>query len=201
MGTTKRRADNRIATTLAVGGVLLLLGTGVAVAETEGLGTTADEADVPAAQRAGQSPLAPEQMVAQAQETLERMGKGEDTIRLQLRSARESRDVVKALCLDDKLNQMDVARRSATDRVAGLEVAVQAADAERVRHEHAVILALRERADALMQEADQCIGEEIAAMGSTRLEVTVDPDIADADPAIPTEPLLGVAPVFASPTL
>lgn len=204
MVATKQHANNRVATAMAVGGALLLLGTGVALADARGFGSAAE--DPGALHDAGRSPATsaptdPQQMLAQAHEALEVMGKAEDTIRMQLRSARESRDVVKSLCLDDKLNQIDVARRTATDRVSGLEAAVQAGDAERIRHEHAVLLALRERGDSLLQEADQCIGEEIAAMGNTQLEVTVDPNIAAADPAIPTEPLISFPPVLASPTL
>ena len=60
-------------------------------------------------------------------------------VRRQLQLAREEKDVVKSLCLNDKLNQIDLATRTATDRVSGLEAGVAANDAERVEasvHRH-----------------------------------------------------------------
>src|SRR5690606_36902373 len=152
MAATKQRTNDRVTTATAVGGVLLLLGTGVALADASGFGSVPEDTADDPGRSAMASELDPAQALAAAHETLERMGKVEDTIRAQLRGAREIRDVVKSLCLDDKLNQIDVARRTAADRVSGLEMAVQAKDAERIRHEHAVLLALRERGDSLLKD-------------------------------------------------
>ncbi len=52
------------------------------------------------------------------------MDRGANAVRQQLGVAREQKDVVKTLCLNDKLNQIDLAIRTATDRVDGLGAAV-----------------------------------------------------------------------------
>lgn len=214
---SSHRRDARIAGGLLLG--LILLGVGAASAQqvdgrveatapSEPGGSEPGRSEPAGFEPGGSQPggsqpstLSPQQMLERSRNTLERMQVGADAIRRQLAEARETRDVVKSLCLDDKLSQMDVARRSAADRVSGLEISVESANGERARHEFAVITALRERADALMAEANQCIGEETGAIGDASLVVTVDPEIADADPTIPTDTLVGVPPVLASPTL
>ncbi len=143
--------------------------------------------------------LTPAQMLEKAQVQLARLEAGAEAIQKQLREARQSRDVVKSLCLDDKLTQMNVAKRTAAERVSGLEIAVKAGDAERSRHEHAVIGALGERGEALSAEANQCLGEETGYMGDSRLTVEVDPNIAETDPGIPLDPIDSVRPVVFEP--
>ncbi len=86
-----------------------------------------------------------------------------DHVGRMLRDARNKKDVVKTLCLDDKLSQMNVAARSATDRVAAIEAAAKAGNTERVGHDNAVLEALAARGTALSAEANQCIGEESGA--------------------------------------
>jgi hypothetical protein len=125
-----------------------------------------------------------------------------DNIARMLREARKKKDVVKMLCLDDKLNQMNVAARSATDRVASIEAAVKSGNAERARHDDAVLDALSARATELTAEANQCIGEETGVVGGSTLEVTVDPDIPKEDTATPRPPvLISTPPVAASPII
>ncbi len=143
--------------------------------------------------------LTPAQMFDKARQSLERMEAGAENLRRQLREARQGRDVVKALCLDDKLTQMNVAKRTATERVAGLESAVKTANTERARHEYAVVGALSERADSLNAEANQCLGEETGFIGDSRLTLTVDPNIANTDPTVPTDPLDSERPVLWEP--
>lgn len=214
MGTTQlgssqdRRVGRRVGLSL-LGFVSLAgavsLGMGVAGAQ-EGWGAQDNQgtADVAGAQAApGTQPapeLTPDQMLRQSRSVLERIELAVETIRRQLREAREAKDVVKALCLDDKLTQMDVAKRSTTDRVSGLEAAVQSGNGERARHEFAVISALKERAEALTAEANQCIGEETGALGDAELVITVDPDVANTDPIVPTDSVISVPPVLTSPT-
>lgn len=166
-------------------------------AQQAGSEPSAGEPPAPAAE----TQLTPAQMLAEARSTLERIEKGAEFIRGQLREARDSKDVVKTLCLDDKLTQMDVARRSAVDRVAGLESAAQTGESDRARHEFAVVAALNDRSEALKAEANQCIGEETGSIGDAKVVITVDPDIALMEPTIPTDPLISVPPVLASPTL
>ncbi len=178
----------------------LLVGIGVASAQ-EGQ-PAAVAAPQPAVVAPAPEPvLTPAQMLDEGRTTLERMEIGAENIRRQLRDARQAHDVVKALCLDDKLSQMDVAKRTASERLTGLEGAVQSNNGERTKHEFAVLGALRERGEGLVAEANQCIGEETGFVGESRVTLVVDPNIPDIDPQVPTDPLISVPPVLVSPTL
>lgn len=144
----------------------------------------------------------PEQILADAQGSLDKMEAAADNVGRMLRQARVSKDVVKTLCLDDKLNQMNVAARSAADRVASIEAAAKAGNRERVAHDNAVLEALAARGSALSAEANQCIGEESGVLGATVLELTIDPAIPKEDTAIPATPvIISSPPVAASPTI
>ena len=102
-------------------------------------------------------------------------------IRKQLEQARQQRDVVKTLCLNDKLSQTDVAIRSARDRSTALKSAAQRNDVELANHEFTILTVLRQRTEQLTAEANQCIGEESAFIGDTQTTMLVDPNLPVED--------------------
>jgi hypothetical protein len=169
---------------------------------------TAASAPQPAA--AGTEPSTPAQMVASAKALLPAMDTSAKTVRQQLTIARQQKDVVKALCLNDKLNQIDLAIRTATDRVGGLESAASANDLERARHQYTVVLVLKDRVATLVSESNQCIGEETGFVGESAVTVEVV-GVPDVDPTEPqtNPPTVTPAPVVspipnptvASPTM
>jgi hypothetical protein len=122
--------------------------------------------------------LSPQEELAEADKHLGRMDQAARAVRKQLETARAQRDVVKALCLDDKLSQIDVAGRSAKERKASLGAAVQRNDAELANHEYTILTVLRQRTEQLTAEANQCIGEEAAYLGETKVSTLIDPSIA-----------------------
>lgn len=144
--------------------------------------------------------LSPDQMLTQARSYMPGMEQGAGAVRKQLSEARQARDVVKVLCLNDKLNQIDVATRSARDRMPNLRGAAEKNDSDRSRHEFTVIQVLRDRVRSLVAEANQCIGEETGFIGDTQVTVEIDPTIPDDPSAYPTDPILSQPPVIASPT-
>lgn len=145
------------------------------------------------------SALTPAEMVVQAKGFLPQMDRAATAVRRQLAIAREQKDVVKSLCLNDKLNQIDLATRTATDRIAGLEAAATANDAERSKHQYTVILVLKDRVTALVSEANQCIGEETGFIGDSNVTVTVE-DVPDTDPSeIPDFPITSIPPITSPP--
>jgi hypothetical protein len=79
-------------------------------------------------------------------------------VRNQLRTARAQRDVIKTLCLNDKLNQLDVTLRSAGQRREALLGAAAQADSAAVAQEQARLTVHREQARRIAAEARQCIG-------------------------------------------
>ncbi len=146
--------------------------------------------------------LTPQQMAAEAKGFLPEMDRGATIVRRQLADARERRDVVRVLCLNDKLNQIDLAIRTASDRMDALNAAAGQNDGDRTKHEFTVVQVLRERVKTLVSEANQCIGEEAGFVGESKVTVDIDPNLPDTDPSdFPDDPLVSTPPVLSSPTL
>lgn len=123
--------------------------------------------------------LSPAEQASEAREILTRMDSARIAVRRMLEEARAQRDVVKTLCLDDKLNQLDVALRNARDRKLALDGAVQRNDADLTSHELTVLGVLRQRGEQLVAEANLCIGKEAEILGEAAVIATIDPTIAD----------------------
>ncbi|MDB4945251.1 MAG: hypothetical protein JWP97_4785 [Labilithrix sp.] len=139
--------------------------------------------------------LTPQEQVDESAKHLARMEQAGNGVRKMLEEARKQRDVVKTLCLNDKLSQVDVAIRSARDRRTALTAAAARNDAELAGHEFTILTVLRQRSEQLVAEANQCIGEEAAFVGDTRTSVTIDPSIPpDETPYPVTDPTLVTAP-------
>ncbi len=159
-------------------------------AQTTGSGTTGTGAAAPGAAAGAtggsadaqvgfqrKTSLSPQEQLAESAKHVGRMEAAATGVRKQLEEARRQRDVVKTLCLNDKLSQIDVATRSARDRRQQLQSAVNRNDTELANHEFTIMTVLRQRAEQLVAEANQCIGEEAAFVGDTRVVTTVDPSI------------------------
>lgn len=125
--------------------------------------------------------LSPQEELTQADQAIARMDQASSAVRHQLEAARQARDVVKTLCLNDKLSQIDVATRTAKDRQSALQAAVQRNDTELANHEFTILTVLRQRAEQLTAEANQCIGEEVAFVGATEVTTEVNPDLPSGD--------------------
>jgi hypothetical protein len=125
--------------------------------------------------------LAPNEQADRAKEFVAGIEHSAQSIQRQLQSARKERDVVRVLCLNDKLNQVDVAMRSARDRVSALVAAADRQDADRARHEYTVLEVLSDRVRALVNESNQCVGEETGFIGEAEVSVSVDPNLPDGD--------------------
>jgi hypothetical protein len=124
-----------------------------------------------------QQQLSPQQQIVEADTQIARMEQSSGNVRRQLETARAARDVVKTLCLNDKLSQIDVATRSAKDRRQSLQLAIGRTDAELGNHEFTVLTVLRQRVEQLTAEANQCIGEEATLIGESKITTTVDPTL------------------------
>ena len=139
--------------------------------------------------------LTPQEQLVESQKHLARMEGAGTGVRKMLEEARRQRDVVKTLCLNDKLSQIDVAIRSARDRRGQLQAAVTRNDVELSNHEFTILTVLRQRTEQLVAEANQCIGEESAFVGDTRTTVKIDPQIPPEEtPYPPTDPTLVIGP-------
>ena len=139
--------------------------------------------------------LTPQEQLGESAKHIARMEQAAGGVRKMLEEARKQRDVVKTLCLNDKLSQVDVAIRSGRDRRAQLQAATTRNDAELANHEFTILTVLRQRSEQLVAEANQCIGEEAAFVGDTRTSVIIDPSIPpDETPYPNTDPSLVIGP-------
>jgi uncharacterized protein YqeY len=127
--------------------------------------------------------LSPAEQLAATEQYLLRMDAARLQIRRMLETARSQRDVVKTLCLNDKLNQMDVALRSARERRQSLERAATRKDSDLANHEFTILNVLRQRTDQLTAEANLCIGKEIEDVGASAVTSSVDPGMPREDPS------------------
>ena len=165
----------------AVAAFALLIGLGIADAQAQAQVQGAAAGPVPDA-TAGitrQVNLSPAEEVAQSEAFLTRMDASRNVVRRQLETARAQRDVVKTLCLNDKLNQLDVAIRSARERRQSLDAAAHRSDGDLANHEFTILRVLRERSDQLTAEANQCIGQEVAFVNDSAVTSTIDPGIPE----------------------
>jgi hypothetical protein len=156
----------------AVTAFAFLIGHGIAAAQAQGT--------PPADATAGmtrQVNLSPAEELSQSEGFVSRMDSSRTGVRRQLETARAQRDVVKTLCLNDKLNQLDVAIRSARERRQSLEAAVQRSDADLANHEFTILSVLRQRSDQLTAEANQCIGQEAGFVGESAVTAQIEPGI------------------------
>lgn len=160
----------------AVFALSLLVLHGVASAQAELAQPAPSPVDLGLQQRVG---LSPAEQASEAQEAIARMDASRSTVRRMLEEARSQRDVVKTLCLDDKLNQIDVALRNARDRKTAIDGAVQRNDADLASHEFTVLGVLRQRSEQLVAEANLCIGKEAEILGEAAVISTIDFSIAD----------------------
>ena len=135
----------------------------------------------PQSSGAGVSTLSPQEMASQATRFVAGIEQSSGSISRQLQTARKERDVVRVLCLSDKLNQVDVALGSARDRLGSLRTAAERSDADGTRHEYTVLEVLNDRVRVLVNESNQCVGEETGFIGEAEVSVSVDPNLPSAD--------------------
>lgn len=171
---------------------------GAADAQTSGSNTSSSSGFAGTSASAGlqqQVQLSPQDQIAQADASIARMSVSATGVRRALETARSQRDVVKTLCLNDKLNQIDVALRSAQDRRTTLDQAVSRKDADLASHEFTILQVLRQRVDQLDFEARQCLGEELQFLGETKVVTTIEPGMPSVETTSFPEPV----PVVSAP--
>ena len=159
--------------------------------------TAAAAAPAPAA--AASVPLTPKEQLTAGNATLGRMKNAATAIRRQLEQARREKDVVKVLCLDDKLSQSDVAVRSAEERRGALEAAASKNDTEASAHENTVLAVLSQRSAQISAEANLCIGEEAAFTNSEQAVTKIDPNISRTETGGLPGPVAGDVVVSSDP--
>lgn len=178
-----------------IGAIGVVSSFGVAFAQTPSGGTAAISVSSQA-----DANLTPQQMLDRARSYKPMMDNDAAAVQRQASDAKLKHDVVKSLCLSDKLSQIHVTVNTASGRVDTLTAAVSHNDADRAKHEFTIIQVLKDRSQALVAEANQCIGEETGFIGESTVTVTIDPNIPNTDPTqFPNDPIVSEPPVLSSP--
>jgi hypothetical protein len=187
------RIPSTIKWALVVGFVAVAAGTAAAQPAAGG-GANNATSQVPFQKKTS---LTPEEQLAEGTKHIARMEGAGNGVRKMLMDARKQRDVVKTLCINDKLSQIDVAIRSGKERQSQLGDSVKRKDVDLSNHHYTIITVLRQRTEQLVAEANQCIGEESAFVGDTKTIVQIDPQIPPDEapyPVPPTDPIVVIGP-------
>ena len=122
--------------------------------------------------------IAPEEMSSRAGSLVGEMESIQSRLTTLQQQARESRDIIKLNCVNDKLLQVkqllniaDAARVTLTEAISTHN------DGDRY-HQYTVITISSEKARSLRDEAEACIGEELVFNGRASIDVSA-PDIPD----------------------
>lgn len=188
---------------LLVGGAMMNsdVGQGVAHAQQVVEGSqvsSSDEQEASASGKSGGASDGAEEPLKMAALAVSSIEESSDGISQQLQAARRDRDVVRVLCLGDKLSQVDVALRSAQSRKAALIVALERNDVDRAQHESLVLGVLAARVGVLLGESTQCVGEETGFIGEAEVTLSIDPKLPDD---VSGDGALTAFPVLAPPSI
>lgn len=161
----------------------------------------------------GQAPVAPEptdaskvadpEKVKTSADSVGRMRSALKDVLQKLEEARNSKDVVKLNCVNEKLTQIKGLLRISEQSDVALQEAVARKETGTAEHEFTKVTIARSKVDQLRAEAEQCIGQ-LAFQTDENLSVEVDiPDgLPPGDPTqMPTPPSIDTRPPPASPTM
>ncbi|HWN69828.1 MAG TPA: hypothetical protein VNM90_19435 [Haliangium sp.] len=130
--------------------------------------------------------LSPQEMIADAERLANEIQLVRGEIVTLQTEARDKKDMIRLDCIDDKLAQIDQLSLIVEAARADLGAAVASGDLEGRLHHHGLVAQSREKATAVRQEADGCIGEEMRFPGNADIDVT-DPGLDDPTRHAPFE--------------
>lgn len=120
-----------------------------------------------------------------------------------LEEARNTRDVVKLNCVNEKLTQIKGLLRISEQSDVSLQEAVAKKESSAGEHEYTKVMIARQKVDQLRAEAEECIGQlAFRTDENLTVEVEVPDDVPDLDPTRPaSQPPVLHRPPAVSPTL
>lgn len=145
------------------------------------VGTPPSDADVSVRQR---PTLSPQDMLSQARDNRARMEGLIKQIQALSEEARRAKDVIRLNCLADKLAQLKANLGVADKGLQDLQDAINRRNEGDTLHEYGRITIINQKSQVLGSEAQACVGEDLAFVGATRLDVEA-PGITPEDPTKP----------------
>lgn len=138
----------------------------------------------------------PEKMVSEANKSLEEMRAALSRAMDVLAKARESKDVIRLNCVNEKLTPMKGILKIAEDALIGLQENIATGNVEAASYEYSKIRISHEKVSTLMVQAVNCIGAEATYTGDTEVDLDVNPDVTGADDPYYGDPQILVDPAY-----
>lgn len=130
------------------------------------------------------------EMVTEAKKGYAEMQTGRESVRRMLQEARAAKDKPREFCLEDTLNRIDMAMRSANERLEALvgmqnagAAAESASNKSRARQDFLVFDSQRANVTDALSDAKHCIGEDAVSDEGTSVTMDIDSDVTDVDPS------------------
>jgi hypothetical protein len=133
--------------------------------------------------------LGPGQTLKEARNYRVKMTDTRARIEKLLGKAKDKKDVIMIVCVDDKLIKVKGHIAVADQSMSTLEQALSRSDDGARQHEFMRLTILFQKVVVLGTEAENCIGEDVSYVGETKVEEEIDPSIPKDDPSEPQLPL------------
>lgn len=164
----------------------------------------------PAAQQQPAAPTAIEsaanvpdpEKIRRSGEALARMREILKDVLAKLEEARNTRDVVKLNCVNEKLTQIKGLLRISEQADVAMQEAIAKAESQSAEHEFTKVMIARQKVEQLRTEAEECIGQLAFRTDENLLVEVEEPEGLPEDPTQPPAiPPMTASPPPASPTL
>ena len=115
--------------------------------------------------------------------------------------AKKQADVIKLNCVNDKLLQIKEIVNIGEGAMTNIHEAVARNDEDERYHQFSRLTISHQKGQAVGQDAENCIGEDLTFVGETDVSVEVNPNVPGTDPLEPVggEPIIIERPPLASP--
>jgi len=150
-------------------------------------------APAPAANQPGEerdNPPNPEK-IRRSAESLAKMRQALKDVLAKLEEARNSRDVVKLNCVNEKLTQVKGLLRISELADVAMQEAIAKKEDSSALHEYTKVSIATQKVTQLRAEAEQCLGQlAFRTDENLSIDVEVPEDLPKGDPTAPTTPIL-----------
>lgn len=178
--------------------VVALLAAGVALGQPNG--QTPPPAQAPQGEKL--SEVSDPEKIKRSADALVRMRNVLKDVLGKLEEARNTKDVVKLNCVNEKLTQIKGLLRISEQSDVGLQEAVAKKESSAAEHEYTKVMIARQKVDQLRAEAEECIGQlAFRTDENMTVEVEEPENLPGGDPTSPPPPADVISrPPPASPT-
>jgi hypothetical protein len=147
------------------------------------------------------SQMSDQEKMSRSSDYLAAMRKLLQEVLKKLEQARDSKDVVKLNCVNEKLTQIKGLIRIAEQADIALQEAVAKRETSAAQHEYTKVDIANDKVRQLRAEAEECIGLSVFEVGQTEVKVEVPEGLPSTDPTeVPPIPPAVTRPPPASPT-